>query len=267
MSSATLLYTPLTDGILKAAGHSCLTLPGGGEPMICIAIVEDDENSATSLQNYIERYQREHELDCRLVFFKNGLEFISSYHPIFDVIFMDIKMPHLDGMQAAKKLREMDEETVLLFITSMAQYAIRGYEVDALDFILKPVKYYDFEMKFSRVLRYIEKHKDTRITITLGDVIKRVSIRDLYYIEVINHTLIYHAAGHTYQAYGQLKNLEETLASCNFVKCNSCYLVNLRHITEVRSNSILIHKDEIPISRRRKKDFMKSLADYMGGGF
>lgn len=235
--------------------------------MIKIAIVEDNETSASLLQNYIKRYQQTHHMDCQLVFFNNGLEFISDYLPVYDVIFMDIKMPHLDGMEAAKKLRKIDEDTALIFITSMAQYAIRGYEVNALDFILKPVKYYDFEMKLNRVIHYIEKHKDTKITINTGDVIKRVSVRDLYYIEVINHTLIYHTEGHTYESYGQLKNLEEILAPCNFTKCNSCYLVNLRHITEVRPNSILIGDDEIPISRRRKKDFMKNLADYMGGGF
>lgn len=235
--------------------------------MIRIAVVEDDDNSASLLQTYIERYQQAHAADCQLVFFKNGLDFISDYQPIYDVIFMDIKMPHLDGMEAAKQLRECDEETALIFITSMAQYAIRGYEVNALDFMLKPVKYYDFEMKLKKAIHYIEKHKDTKITINSGDIIKRVSVRDLYYIEVINHTLIYHTESQAYQAYGQLKNLEETLAPCNFAKCNSCYLVNLRHITEVRPNSILIGSDEIPISRRRKKDFMKSLADYMGGGF
>ena len=151
--------------------------------MIRIAIVEDDESSAYLLQNYKERYQQTHKTDCQLVFFKNGLEFISDYLPVFDVIFMDIKMPHLDDMEAVKKLRNIDKDTALIFITSMAQYTIRGYEVNALDFILKPVKYYDFEMKLNKAIHYIEKHKDTKITVNSGDMIKRVSVRDLYYLE------------------------------------------------------------------------------------
>jgi len=230
-----------------------------------IAIVEDEKKYADIIREYIERYKLESDIDCQSVWFQNGLDFINDYHPIYDLIFMDIKMPHMDGIEVAKKLRQFDEEVVLIFVTNMAQFAIRGYEVHALDFILKPVKYFDFIMKLNKAVQFCQKNQDIQINIDMGDYIRKVSVRDIYYVEVINHFLIYHVKDQTYKSYGQLKKLEEDLRDANFVKCNNCYLVNLRNVVEVHTNSIVVGKDEIQVSRRRKKEFMEKLANYMGG--
>ena len=121
--------------------------------MLKIAIVENEPEQADLLSGYIARYSQESGIKCQVVTFSNGLEFISGYTPGFDAVFMDIKMPLIDGMEAAEKLRKIDEDVVLIFVTNMAQLAIKGYKVNAMDFIVKPVTYFDFSLEMDKICR------------------------------------------------------------------------------------------------------------------
>ena len=234
--------------------------------MLKIATVEDDANFAAKLKSYIEKYSQKYNINYNCDSYKNGLELLQN-KPVYDIIFMDIKMPHLNGMETAKKLREWDKNCALIFVTNMAQYAIKGYEVNALDFILKPLEYYEFEIKLKKAIDYYQKHKNVKINIDLGNMIKRVSIEDIYYIEVMDHLLMYHIKDDIFETYGKLKQIEKQFQLNNFVRCHQSYLVNLKHVMEVHGDYIIVNTDKIPVSRRKKKKFMKRFTDYMGGGF
>ena len=230
--------------------------------MIRIAIVEDKEHSFYAIKEHLEKYSKKTNRQCKTTWYKNGLDFISEYSANFDLVFMDIKMPHLNGMDAAKRLREIDQTVALIFITNMMQYAVKGYEVNALDFIVKPVKYFDFEMKMNKAIEYIQKKQDDTITIDSNNIKIVIRLSDLLYIEVLNHTLIYHTKKGDYATYGQLFKMEEILKTKNFVRCNNCYLINLRHVDEVHPDFLMVGNHEIQISRRKKKEFMKTFADF-----
>jgi len=234
--------------------------------MIRIAIVEDEEQSVKGLKKFLEQYSQKTGILFSSVWFKDGFQFISDYEPNFDIVFMDIKMPHIDGMETSKRLRKLDPNVVLIFITNLMQYAIKGYEVNALDFMVKPVKYFDFEIKLNKAIEYVNKHLEYGVTIDIDDMKKKLRISEIYYIEVLNHKLIFHTERGNYETYGQLKKMEEELKNKNFSKCNNAYLVNLRHVTEIHPNHIMVGKDVVPVSRRKKKEFMAQLTNYMGGG-
>ena len=112
--------------------------------MIRVAIVEDEDIAARQLEQCLQQYESGHDIRFSSCRFRDALEFLEQYQPLYDLIFMDIGMPGLDGMEAAVRLRAMDSVTPLIFVTSMVQYAVRGYEVDALDFVVKPVRYPTF---------------------------------------------------------------------------------------------------------------------------
>ena len=120
-----------------------------------IAVVEDDSSASQQIQNYLSLYQKENEQEFSVTVFADGLSILEDYHPIWDIILMDIEMPLMDGMTAAKCIRELDQSVIIIFITNMAKYAIKGYEVGALDFVLKPVSYFAFSLKITLSLIHI----------------------------------------------------------------------------------------------------------------
>lgn len=124
--------------------------------MIHIAIVEDEEKYRKQLREYIEQYCEKSGKQIQTSFFQDGEDIIENYTADFDLIFMDIQMRFMDGMTAAREIRKLDKKVILMFITSIATYAIEGYEVDALDYILKPLSYNMFEQKLNRALLRVD---------------------------------------------------------------------------------------------------------------
>ena len=138
--------------------------------MAKIAVVEDNDAMRAQLCGFIAQYAQEsgHQLDVTA--FSDGAQLVEPYRPGFDIIFLDIEMPKLGGMPTAERIRRQDPDVVLVFVTNMAQYAIRGYEVDALDFVLKPVSYYQFSTKLERALQRIQRRRGGQVALQVSGV-------------------------------------------------------------------------------------------------
>lgn len=236
--------------------------------MIKIAVAEDEIEMSNQLLKYIKQFFDENDLDYSVMVFDNAIKLLDNYDFSFDLIFMDINMPLLNGMEASKKLREIDSEVSLIFITSLAQYAIKGYEVNAFDFILKPVAYYNFAMKLTRALDKLSKEDAKTLVINNKSSIKKIKVRKIYYIEVNEHKLIFHTIEGNFTTYGTLKTYLEILKNDSFAFCNQCYFVNLKYVTEVKDNIVRVGNDDLQISRPKRKDFIHALNLYFstGGG-
>jgi DNA-binding LytR/AlgR family response regulator len=233
--------------------------------MIRVAIVEDETAAAQTLQRYLEQYQQETGETFQVTWFQNAVSFLEPYRG-FDLVFMDILMPHLNGMDGALRLREMDTQVKLIFVTNMAQYAVRGYEASALDFMLKPVSYSDFLFKMKRAMSAIQISRQREIVVTQPTGIIRISSNDLLYVEVRGHRLVYHTERQQVEARGTMENAEKQLSAWHFLRCNNCYLVNPRYIDWVRGYVVKVGEAELQISHPRKKKFMECLSAWYAQG-
>lgn len=237
--------------------------------MIRIAIVEDEKKYSDILTRYLKDFGEEEGEIFDVSVFSDAVAFLTDYSPEYDIVFMDIMMPGIDGMRAAAKVRERDTETVLIFVTNMAQFAVKGYEVNALDFIVKPVSYYDFRIKMRRAVFAVRSRDDRSVVVPAEGGGLRVAVRDLMYIEVTGHRCIYHIAPHSVaEGRNTIKNLSGLLAPYNFLRCNSCYLVNPAWIRYIGGYIVRVGEDELQISHPRRKEFVSRFNEWVarGGG-
>ena len=230
-----------------------------------IAIVEDEAQQREQLHTYIQQYAGETGQSFEVVLFSNGADLLKDYTPQYDIILLDIEMPGLNGMEAAGRLRSMDGDVVLMFVTNMAQYAINGYAVGALDFVLKPVNYYTFTVRLARAIRRARQRKNGQILLTLPDCVRRLDTQQIHYVEVQNRMLHYHTELGEFVLRGTMQSAEKELSRYHFVRCNHWYLVNLSHVAEVRRDMVVVAGAELEISRRNRTAFLTALTEYVGG--
>lgn len=231
--------------------------------MIQIAIVEDDKNYASSLKKYILRYEEEHNVKFSIQWFEDGEDIAEEYKGHFDIILMDIEMQFMDGMSAAKKIRQVDEEVIIMFITNSPHYAMQGYAVDALDYVLKPINYFAFSERLSRAISKMKKHEETYITLSYRGGVQKIRVSDLYYVEVQDHDLIYHTKDGNLVIRGTMREAEESLKEESFFRCNKAFLVNLFYVDGFTDGDAIVAGERLLVSRARKKDFLDALNNYM----
>ena len=147
--------------------------------MIRIAIVEDDAQVREQLVDYVHRYERQFGRMFELTTFSDGDEIVSDYRPVYDIILLDVQMQRMDGMAAAEAIRQVDSDVILIFITNMAQFAIRGYAVDALDYVLKPVPYFAFTQQLQKAVKRLQKRQRTFLTVAVEGGLRRIAVETI----------------------------------------------------------------------------------------
>ena len=233
--------------------------------MIRVAIVEDEAEIREQLMGYVQRYTRQYGTAFEVKTFADGLEILEDYRPAYDLILLDIEMKHLDGMVTARRIRELDPEVMLVFITNMAQYAIKGYAVGALDYVLKPVPYFAFSQQMQKVEEQLRRRTRHYLAVPVEGGLRRLDTSRIYYIESEGHRVHFYTEEGDFAAPGALKALEEKLADRPFARCNSGYLVNLAQVQAVQQNTVEVGPYELQVSRPKRKSFLAALTDYIGG--
>ena len=232
-----------------------------------VTIIEDNAEHARSLAGLLAAHQKLYP-DCvfEIRQYSNPLKFLNEYACDADLIFLDIQMPEMDGMSAAHRIRAIDPKVMLIFTTALAQYAIAGYEVQAFDYILKPLTPDMFEAKLTRALRVLNyRQEEEWIDVSTKTETRRIAVNQVTYIEVNNHDILIHTPQQTYRHWGSLKEYEQKLAALHFMRCNTCYLVNMKHVNCISGDDVTVGADRLAISRSRRKGFLMAFAKYKGG--
>ncbi len=234
--------------------------------MLKIAVVEDMKADREILLSYLRRYEKEHHLTFEVSCYSDGLRFLDAYRCDCSLVFMDIEMPVIDGMKAAKKLRTMDDAVCLIFVTNMAQYAVEGYTVQAAGYLVKPVAYYQFSVMMEKLLVTLDRRERSELLLSVDGGLERVDAAAVVYVEVRNHWLTYHFQdGEEKVVRGTMNEAERQLTPLGFARCNQCYLVNLSRVERVGTDTVRVNGEELAVSRSRRKNFLKQLTDHLGG--
>ncbi|HEY8391094.1 MAG TPA: LytTR family DNA-binding domain-containing protein [Clostridia bacterium] len=231
-----------------------------------IAIIEDSKDDSNLLRQYLKKYESEKGYIFEINVFNNALSFLADFKNDFDLIFMDIDLPDGNGMDVIHKIREKDKDVLVIFTTNMSQYALKGYEVKAFDFMVKPITYNTFFLKLASAIDCLSQKRGKYIWISNRDGKIRVHSSRIKYIEIIKHMLIFHTLDGDYQQSGTLLMIEGELEGEPFVLCNRCYLVNLKYVSSVRQYDVYLGDEKLQISRAKRKSFMTALNNYLARG-
>lgn len=234
-----------------------------------IAIVDDDPCDRESLLSYLQEFFAEEDEICETQLFENPADFLDHYMFSFDFIILDIDMPGINGMDAARALRKKDPRVAIMFVTNMPQYAIDGYEVDAVDYVLKPLTRPAFRLKMEKAVRYVRRNADGPIVLKTADGAVQRRISEILYVESRLNYLYYHirteAGTETVRVRGKLSDVQPGLLPYHFAYSSKSYLVNLELLSAIEGNEIIVDGERLPISRRHKAEFLSAFTKYMGG--
>lgn len=231
--------------------------------MLRIAIVDDSPADSAALRELVANFFLKNEQAHMIRIFDMPLDFIRSTDA-HDIVFMDIRMDKLDGLEVARIMRKIDVESVLIFVTHMAQLAIKGYEVDALDFIVKPADQFSINYVLTKALTRLENTSGTMFALKTSDGIISLSSNDITCVEVFDHNLAYHTTKGVYEVRGRLSDVVKKLDPKRFVICNRSFVVNLRYVSSVCSEYLVVDGKKIFISKSHSKEIMKHFSNFLG---
>ena len=231
--------------------------------MIRIAIVEDNTEEMQLMKSYVDRCSKERGFLCTVDSYTDGDGIVEGIHAGYDLIIMDIELPLINGMDAAEEIRKMDQDATIIFVTHNPNYAIRGYKVQALDYLLKPVQYKAFDEVMERALaqRSSNSKKYIRVKIRSGTV--KLDVSQIRYVDVLDHYLCYHTSEGDIKTKASMRDAVKALEEEPFFQCNKAFLVNLAYVDGISGNDLIIGSERIPVSRARKKAFLEAMNQYL----
>lgn len=232
--------------------------------MYRIAVVEDSPFDQRQLTEFLHRYEKETGAVFQIDLFSDGSELMKEYPPNLDILFMDIMMDRLDGLKTARLVRRQDTRVILIFVTSMLQYAVQGYSVDALDFLVKPVTYMGLKVRLDRAVLRLQKTASHLLEIRNSEGTFFIAASDICYLETFNHKVIVHTKDKAIPANASLRSLEKELTGLPFFRCHTSFLVNLNYVDRIQGNDIWVNDRLLSISRYRRREFLEAWAAYLG---
>ena len=233
--------------------------------MIRVAIIDDEAEARVLLRSYLERYQTEKSIQMDITEYESGASFLVQQESYYDLILLDIQMPIIDGMETARQLRKTNQGSTLIFVTNSVQHAVEGYSVDASDYLVKPLSYQAFSIKFRHALDRVNRNRHFNFSVKTSDGVFMLDVTDILYVEVMKHDLIYHTNTAEYHTRGTMNVAEQQLSEYNFVRCNVCYLVNLSHITSIEGDDVVLGTVKLRMSAAKRKGFLLAMMRSMKG--
>ena len=235
----------------------------GGGLMISIGVCDDEAYMLDILTEKISAFFKQENMEITIFRFQNG-EALLDYDKKFDIVFLDIQMGDPDGLETAKELRSRGYNGFLIFITVLQEYVFHAFEVQAFDYLVKPLQEDNFSRTMSRLLLSIRSHKGKQLLIQKGTEWSIVPFDDIVYCEIINRKVYLHLKDEpVLDYYDKIETLERKLDE-RFFKCHRSYLINLQYLKSYKAGqAYLTNGETIPVSRLRGDEFSTVILQYI----
>ncbi len=232
-----------------------------------IIICEDNSLQREILKTSVENIFKNLNLDYKLFEFTSGEDLLSNYPSKVDILFLDIQMGKLTGMDTAKEIRNFDKAVEIIFTTALIDYVYEGYEVKAYRYLLKPINQDELKSNVESCISDIIEKQGNFIVIENKGIIYKVLIDSIKYIEVYKKNLSIHTTNGIYHTRRSMDNIEKELRKYRFFRCHKSYLINMNYIKIINNNTVIISNTEIPVSKHRisnlKTEFTYMLGDIL----
>ncbi|MBY1533384.1 LytTR family DNA-binding domain-containing protein [Clostridioides difficile] len=232
--------------------------------MYRIVICEDDITQIAFLRECILKSLEGISSQIELFEFNSGEELLETNLEGIDIFFLDIKMLQLTGMDVAKIIRETNDTSEIIFITSIVDYIQEGYKVRAYRYLLKPIDFGDLNESILSCISDIIKKRENFMLIENKGIINKILINSIMYIEVRKKVLTIHTKNDTYYTKNSMDKIELELEKYNFFRCHKSYLINLEYIQFICKNTVVINGEDIPVSKYRMANLKKKLTYVLG---
>ena len=239
--------------------------------VIHIALLEDNQSEAKATMEMVERYFKGSNNEYTLKLFSSSSALLEQPISKFDLLFLDILLEGEDrnGMDIAKTIRESNPKVSIVFLTKSTHFAIEGYKVNAIDYIVKPIIYEEFLLKMHKILDIMSHSMDRDVILKTVDGIVKTKESNILYAEVIRHYLHFHLKdGSTLVVRGSMKDYSEELSSV-FARSGNSFIVNLRYVEKIgKADVFLLGKDDeltsVPLTRSFRESFLNAFSSYSG---
>ena len=229
-----------------------------------IAICDDEE----IIREQIKELTEKEKSGLCMELYETGDALLASRKQ-FDIVFLDIQMEGTDGIETAKRLRQRDEDTILIFITGIREYVFEAFDVAAFHYLLKPIEEDKFREVFRRAERELEKRKSKRReTVFIKTRNRSFSLEkdSILYIESRGKKVEIHTTGETIEAYASMNEMEGQLGG-GFFRCHRGYLVSMAYVAEYDSGSITLNNGEyVYLAKEKYGEFVKAYMRYLRNG-
>ena len=230
--------------------------------MLLVSIIDPSKEDVTHLSALIEHYFRRSGTAYVQRVYQSGMEFVRSAENS-DIVFLETNLEKLDGLETARIIRKLGNEAQLIFIARGAEMAIHGYSVDALDYLLKPVEPAAVERALDKAVRRLSSRSCAYLALKLPNGTASISTNDITYVEVFDHNLVYHTTGGDYTVRGRLGDVYEQLDHDYFLACNRSFIVNLRYVTEICTDHVILNGTKISVSKSHRKEIQSRFSAFM----